>query len=149
MMSTVIFCRMETREIFRNCPGSSKYEDVNGDGLLDDNDLQPLFWTGQPKMHYGITLNASYKGFDFNALLQGSGKYSVRFTEIYSEIMALNGANMPTYFYDRWHRADPYDPNSEWNSGQMARKPKPAVRGRWVVCTKKVRYGEEMLLIYA
>lgn len=94
-------------------PGSFKYEDVNGDGLLDDNDLQPLFWTGQPKMHYGITLNASYKGFDFNALLQGSGKYSVRFTEIYSEIMALNGANMPTYFYDRWHRADPYDPNSE------------------------------------
>ncbi|WP_230327744.1 SusC/RagA family TonB-linked outer membrane protein, partial [Bacteroides cellulosilyticus] len=72
-------------------PGSFKYEDVNGDGLLDDNDLQPLFWTGQPKMHYGITLNASYKGFDFNALLQGSGKYSVRFTEIYSEIMALNG----------------------------------------------------------
>ena len=99
-------------------PGSFKYEDVNGDGLLDDNDLQPLFWTGQPKMHYGITLNASYKGFDFNALLQGSGKYSVRFTEIYSEIMALNGANMPTYFYDRWHRADPYDPNSEWIPGK-------------------------------
>ena len=72
-------------------PGSFKYEDVNGDGLLDDNDLQPLFWTGQPKMHYGITLNASYKGFDFNALLQGSGKYSVRFTEIYNEIMALKG----------------------------------------------------------
>ena len=48
-------------------PGSFKYEDVNGDGLLDDNDLQPLFWTGQPKMHYGITLNASYKGFDFTA----------------------------------------------------------------------------------
>ena len=99
-------------------PGSFKYEDVNGDGLLDDNDLQPLFWTGQPKMHYVISLNASYKGFDFNALLQGSGKYSVRFTEIYSEIMALNGANMPTYFYDRWHRADPYDPNSEWIPGK-------------------------------
>lgn len=81
-------------------------------------------WTGQPKMHYGITLNASYKGFDFNALLQGSGKYSVRFTEIYSEIMALNGCNMPTYFYDRWHRADPYDPNSEWIPGQMARQAK-------------------------
>lgn len=96
-----------------------------------------------------LPLNASYKGFDFNALLQGSGKYSVRFTEIYSEIMALNGANMPTYFYDRWHRADPYDPNSEWIPGKWPAKQSQPVRGRWVVCTKKVRYGEEMLLIYA
>ena len=50
-------------------PGSFKYEDVNGDGLLDDNDLQPLFWTGQPKMHYGIT-SVSYTHLTLPTILR-------------------------------------------------------------------------------
>lgn len=106
----------------RQLPGSFEFTDVNGDGVIDGKDETPLFWGGQPKLHYGINLNAAYKGFDFNALLQGSGKYTVRFQEVYANMLAFNG-NTPAYFYDRWHQSDPYDTSSEWVSGDW-----PAIR---------------------
>ncbi|WP_157202503.1 TonB-dependent receptor [Marinilabilia salmonicolor] len=101
----------------KELPGDFKYEDVNGDGVINGNDMQPMFWGGQPKLHYGINLSADWKGFDFYALFQGSGKYTVRFQEVYAEVMAFKG-NTPEYFYDRWHLKDPYDPDSEWIPGE-------------------------------
>lgn len=106
----------------RQLPGSFIFEDVNGDGVIDGNDMLPSFYGGQPKLHYGITLSADYKGFDMNILFQGSGKYTVRFQEVYADMLAFNG-NTPAYFYDRWHLADPYDPNSAWVPGKW-----PAIR---------------------
>lgn len=94
--------------------------------------MLPIFWGGNPKVYYGINLSAQWKGFDFNALLQGSGKYSVRFQEVYSQIL-WSKANTPAYFYDRWHKADPYDPHSEW------------VAGKWPAA----RYAENMGAIYS
>ena len=98
-------------------PGDFKYKDINGDGVIDGNDMQPIFYNGTPKMHYGLTLNAAYKGFDLNMLFQGSARYTIRFREVYAEVFAF-GLNTPAYFFDRWHRADPYDPNSEWIPGK-------------------------------
>ncbi len=97
-------------------PGDFRYKDINEDGVIDGNDMQPLFYNGTPKMHYGLTFNATYKGFDFNMLIQGSAKYTIRFKEVYAEVFAF-GLNTPAYFYDRWHQADPYDKNSEWIPG--------------------------------
>lgn len=98
-------------------PGDFKYKDVNEDGVIDGNDMLPLFYNGTPKMHYGLTLNAAYKGFDFNLLFQGAARYTIRFREVYAEVFAF-GLNTPAYFFDRWHQADPYDPNSEWIPGK-------------------------------
>ncbi|RAJ02406.1 TonB-linked SusC/RagA family outer membrane protein [Chitinophaga skermanii] len=101
----------------RELPGDFKYQDTNNDGVIDDRDMTPMFYGGSPKMFYGLTLNASYKGFDLNALFQGSGKYTVRFSEVYAEVLAFRG-NTPAYFFDRWHKEDPYDPNSAWVPGK-------------------------------
>src|SRR5690606_15661460 len=60
----------------RDLPGDFRCRDANGDGIIDGNDNLPLFWGGHPKLHYGLTLSASWKNFDMNALLQGSGNYS-------------------------------------------------------------------------
>jgi hypothetical protein len=86
----------------KELPGDYKFKDVNGDGVVDFNDMQPIFYNGNPKMQYGITLNAEWKGFDFNALLQGSGKYTVRLQEGYA-MYFWGGGNTPAFFYDRWH----------------------------------------------
>ncbi len=101
----------------KELPGDFQYEDANGDGIIDGKDQLPLFWSGNPKLYYGININLAWRGFDFNMLLQGSGKYTVRFQEVYSQMLWSN-ANTPAYFYDRWHKADPYDPNSEWIPGK-------------------------------
>lgn len=111
----------------RELPGDFRYSDVNGDGVIDGNDAIPLEWGGDPKMHYGFTIGAKWKGFDLNVLLQGSAKYSVRFSHNYAE-MFWNDGNMPAFFYDRWHLADPFDPNSSWVAGKWpAARRKPDV----------------------
>ncbi|GGH03714.1 SusC/RagA family TonB-linked outer membrane protein [Parapedobacter pyrenivorans] len=101
----------------REMIGDFRYRDANGDGVIDGEDAQPLAWGGNPKMFFGLTLAANWKGFDFNMLWQGSGNYSVRFTHAYAETFWGDG-NLPAYFYDRWHLSDPYDPTSEWIPGE-------------------------------
>lgn len=51
--------------------GDLKYVDQNGDGKLTSADYIYLGSTRQPEYNYGINLNASYKGFDFNVIFQG------------------------------------------------------------------------------
>ena len=101
----------------RELPGDFQYEDWNEDGIVDGQDVQPLFFGGNPKMFYGLTLNMDYKGFYMNMLLQGAANYTVRFQEVYAEMFAFRG-NTPAYFYDRWRKEDPYDINSDWIPGK-------------------------------
>jgi TonB-linked SusC/RagA family outer membrane protein len=103
-------------------PGDFIYEDVNGDNFIDGNDLRPNFHDATPKINYGLSLSASYKGFDVNVLFQGAALFSKRIGVVYGT-MFWGNANIPAYFKDRWHRADPYDPNSEWIPGKW-----PAMR---------------------
>jgi TonB-linked SusC/RagA family outer membrane protein len=98
-------------------PGDYKYKDVNGDGVINDLDMVPMFYSGNPTLQYGLTLNGSWKGLDFSVLLQGSSKYTVRFREVYAEVLAFE-LNTPAYFFDRWHREDPYNPDSAWIPGK-------------------------------
>ncbi len=97
-------------------PGDYVYNDANGDGIIDSKDLQPLRWSGSPKLHYGLTVNLGWKGFDMNMLFQGSALSSVKYNEVLGQVLTFNG-NSPAFYYDRWHQADPYNPSSEWISG--------------------------------
>ncbi|MBQ9532887.1 MAG: TonB-dependent receptor [Prevotella sp.] len=55
-------------------PGDIKYKDVNGDGLIDDNDVVPIGATTKPNLIYGFGVSALWKGFDVNVHFQGAGK---------------------------------------------------------------------------
>jgi hypothetical protein len=57
-------------------PGDNRYVDVNGDGVIDDND-KFVFGNPFPRLTFGFTYNVNYKGFDFNLFLQGVGKRSM------------------------------------------------------------------------
>lgn len=50
--------------------GDVKYKDLNGDGIIDQFDVAPIGRT-KPLIYYGLTLGFSYKGFEFNMLVQG------------------------------------------------------------------------------
>ncbi|QEC51073.1 TonB-linked SusC/RagA family outer membrane protein [Anseongella ginsenosidimutans] len=56
--------------------GDIKYHDVNGDGQITDLDQVPLGFPTDPEIIYGFGFSAGYKGFDFSAFLQGSGRSS-------------------------------------------------------------------------
>lgn len=56
--------------------GDIKYKDVNGDGVIDENDQVPLGYPTIPKIQYGFGLSAGYKNFDFSFFFQGNAMVS-------------------------------------------------------------------------
>ena len=57
-------------------PGDVKYKDVNGDGIINNNDMVPIGYTPFPEISYGFSLGGSYKNFDFSVLFQGAAHAS-------------------------------------------------------------------------
>lgn len=111
----VIFSPIQNGDLgnIRELPGDFKFKDMNGDGVINGNDMVPKFYNGTPKQYYGLTLAAQWKGFDVTALFQGSGKYTVRFREVYAQMFAFRG-NTPAYFYDSWTQNE----DGTWNPGE-------------------------------
>jgi len=109
----------------KNLPGSQRVVDVNGDGIINTTDRLPSeLWAGSgtnPPLQYGSTLFASWKGFDINVVAQGGALFHIRYNpgDIYG------WRSFPTFwtkYFDRWHTEDPtanpYDPVTEWISGE-------------------------------
>lgn len=85
-------------------PGDIKYEDVNKDGVVDDNDLVPIgYSTVAPRIFYNFHLGFDWKGLGFYAMFQGVAKYSAMLNTkaMYQPLMGYT--NLSQYYYDnRW-----------------------------------------------
>jgi len=111
-------------------PGDYKYEDWNGDGYINGLDEHPIA-TGRtsdnnaqpepPLINFGLNMGVAYKGFDLNALFQGTALRSIQYAGPLSMAFTFPNANALSPFLDRWHpadpAADPYNPNTQWVSG--------------------------------
>ena len=51
--------------------GDLLYKDLNGDGVINDDDRTIIGNGATPKCTFGVNLGGAYKGFDFSVLLQG------------------------------------------------------------------------------
>lgn len=106
-------------------PGDYKYEDYNGDGIISDLDKYPIGYENRPLINFSLNIGAGWKGFDLNLLFQGAAMQYNRYIEQLREPMWGNDySNALDYFMDRWHpvdpTADPYNPSTEWVSGEYA-----------------------------
>ena len=105
-------------------PGDYSYEDWNEDGVIDDNDKHPIQFGAQstPVLYYGLSFDLSWKGIDFAAVFQGGAFNNVKYSW-YLSTPFIYDKNGPSYFYDRWHMADPAadpkDPRTEWIPGYL------------------------------
>lgn len=109
-------------------PGDLIYEDWNGDGIIDENDIHAIGINssidrsnnngGMPILNYGFTIGAEYKGFDLNLVIQGAAMSWLRYPEQLEMPLPWN-RNGLDMFLDRWHRADQFDPASEWIPGHF------------------------------
>ena len=105
-------------------PGDYEYLDWNNDGWISDLDVHPLATNGHlPLVNYGVTISAQWKTFDLTMLWQGAGKKYVLAREFLYQPLWSN-TNAISDFMDRWHpadpSADPYDPATQWVSGEHA-----------------------------
>ena len=98
-------------------PGDLMYDDFNGDGVINEYDLQPISRSNTPEIYFGLDLSASWKGFDLSVLMQGAANYNTYMTGIMGAAL-FNGSSALECFMDRWHRSDPYNPDSEWIPGK-------------------------------
>jgi len=55
-------------------PGDLRYEDMNGDGKINNDDLTVIGNPETPQFIYGISPNIRYKGFSMDLLFQGAAK---------------------------------------------------------------------------
>jgi TonB-linked SusC/RagA family outer membrane protein len=106
-------------------PGDFIYKDVNGDGVIDGSDERPIGYpTGwAPMISFGGRTGVSWRNIELNIDFAGGAMQS--WNQDYELRNAFHGGgNSPAYLLeDRWHRADPYDPTSEWIPGYY-----PAIR---------------------
>lgn len=77
--------------------GDLKYEDFNGDGVIDDADQYRMGKSSFPRANYGFNLNLSYKGISFGALFQGATRYDMY---LGSGLMMASEQSGTTPFYD-------------------------------------------------
>ncbi|MDR0792923.1 MAG: TonB-dependent receptor [Chitinophagaceae bacterium] len=100
-------------------PGDIKYKDLNNDGVIDSKDRQYL-GTYFPKLTYGLSLSAKYKGFDAVLFLQGVGNVKSYVSgRILGSLYDKDG-DPTSIWLDRW---TPNNPNASfprvWNSNSQ------------------------------
>lgn len=89
--------------------GRIRYKDVNGDGVIDENDRT---WIGNPhpKFEYGLNINLAWNGFDLSAFFQGLyGNKVINEVKKYTDFWAVSelGMNKGTRLLGAWSVDNP------------------------------------------
>jgi hypothetical protein len=100
-------------------PGDYIFEDINGDGIINDLDERPLgFDTGTtPTLSFGLSGTVAYRGFNLSYDLAGGALYQWNPSNLVT-VPHQTDYNGFTTLSNRWRRVDPYDDNSEWIPGK-------------------------------
>jgi TonB-linked SusC/RagA family outer membrane protein len=83
-------------------PGDIRFKDLNGDGVIDQND-QKFLGSPIPKLTYGFNVGASYKGFDLNLAFSGVyGNKLLAAYKYYTDGFFISNYNMEKEALGRW-----------------------------------------------
>ncbi len=104
-------------------PGDVRFADVNGDGSITEDDRTKI-GKGMPDWTYGLSLNATWRGFDFFIFFQGAAGNDIFDATRRTDALA---SNLPSWMLNRWTgegttnalpryvQADPYN----WQSSDL------------------------------
>ena len=98
-------------------PGDIKYRDVNGDGLITEDDMVVLSDYGNiPRIQYGLGVNITYKKFDFGVFFNGSAQRTIMVNGIspFFSDMSYGERNLMSFIAkDYWSERNP-NPNAAY-----------------------------------
>ncbi|MBE9465255.1 TonB-dependent receptor [Dyadobacter subterraneus] len=83
-------------------PGDVKFLDLNKDGIIDDSD-RTIIGSPQPKINYGFSAGANYKGFDLNLFFVGVGGNKIYNADRMQGLDASYSFNLYAEEQNRWH----------------------------------------------
>lgn len=83
--------------------GDIKYKDLDGDGLINQNDRAPIGYPNYAQYHFNLKAQFGYKGFDLKLLFTGSMNGSYYLSSGYTIPFFKNAGNAWKWQYDgRW-----------------------------------------------
>ena len=83
-------------------PGRFKYEDINGDGVINDSDRTKI-GDPHPDLIFGVNMNFAYKSWDMSMFWNGSlGNDIFDYTALYYETPYFFNGNRSTRVLDSW-----------------------------------------------
>ena len=96
-------------------PGDIKYQDINGDGVIDANDKTKIGYSAYaPEIFYNFHAGAEYKGIGVDLMFQGVGRYTANLSAKGMYWPLLNSTSLSQQYYDgRWSPSNP-DVNAEF-----------------------------------
>jgi len=102
-------------------PGMYRISDRNGDGYITGADVYYVWPNGNPPLQFGVNMSGNYKNFDFSVVFTGASLKRKGFSlSGYTGFGKLN--YLPKqYSEDCFHVSnygdDPWDPNTQWETG--------------------------------
>jgi len=85
-------------QLGKSIPGDLKFVDVNGDGVINNDDRTAIGYSRSPEYTYSFSPRIEYKGFSVSVLFQGVANVS-------SDLILNeqnNGSQMYEFMLDRW-----------------------------------------------
>ena len=83
-------------------PGDIRYRDLNGDGVIDVNDVTYIGYPETPRLIYGFSGFVNYKGFEFSFTFQGSGRRAFFMNPVMISPFYGNNAMLTAIYKDHW-----------------------------------------------
>jgi TonB-linked SusC/RagA family outer membrane protein len=91
-------------------PGDIKYQDINGDGKIDANDVTSIGYSRLPEIMYGFGGTVAYKGFDVSIYFTGAARTSIildgQSIWPFTDGQGV-GAVLKEYYNNRWTPSNP------------------------------------------
>jgi len=89
--------------------GDFLFRDANGDGKLDTNDRVEIGHGTLPRLSFGVSIGASWRGFDFSVLFQGVGNHDVYYNNQAFRFVTVMGQSLNKDITDNaWTPENPY-----------------------------------------
>jgi len=90
-------------------PGDIQFQDINGDGIINNFDQIPIGYGTIPELVYGFGFTVGYKSFSLSTLFQGVGNVDIRMNGegVMPFQVGLNRGNLLNNIEDRWTIENP------------------------------------------
>ena len=104
------------RQDFGNyLPGDIKYKDVNGDGIVNWDDIVPLKYSYVPQIQYGFATEFNWKNFNVSVLFEGVSRVTYfKGGNMYQPFSGSTAGNVITDFAN---------PANRWISREISGNP--------------------------
>ncbi|HSJ66423.1 MAG TPA: TonB-dependent receptor [Anditalea sp.] len=113
-------------------PGDVKFEDVNGDGVIDFAEDRVNLGSGLPTLYYGLNFSAAFRNFDFTLFTSGAGGYLIHSRPYRDIMLTMDFTNRHEDILQRWTPENPSTTQPRLVAGDPNQNQRNSDREGWL-----------------